>query len=111
MNKTEAHNITLQLEKWARERDTRMKGVENLTDEQWTTLGLVLGFLRDYVHHMKLCPSEPDYHNRKNWHPLYTIYADFDKHLCIDDHNNNFLCSNGWDAHFDPYEYVKKWRQ
>lgn len=91
-------------------RKERMQTLKNMTDEQWETLGLVDGVLRDLVREMRLHPDEPDYHNRDNWHPLYKIYIDFTQHMCLDDYNDEFLYSSGWDAHFTPYEYVKKWR-
>lgn len=106
----EREEFEIKMAEFKESRERRMKALENMDSEQWETLGLVSGVLRDLVHHMRLMPVEADYHNRDNWHPLHAIWVDFDKHMCLDDYNNNYLYSEGWEAHFRPYEHVKKWR-
>jgi hypothetical protein len=101
---------TQKIEDFYNERFNNESAVVNLTEEQWTTLGLVHGILRDLVHDMRLHPDKPDYHNRAAWHPIYKTYIDFSKHMCLDDYNNDYLYSDGWKAQQQPYEYIKRWR-
>ena len=63
------------------ERFNNESAVVNLTEEQWTTLGLVHGILRDLVHDMRLHPDKPEYHNRAAWHPIYKTYRTHKKRV------------------------------
>jgi len=102
-----ADTTTQKIEDFYYERSNNESGVSNLTEEQWTTLGMVHGILRDLVHDMRLHPDKRD---RDTWHPLYKTYVDFTTHMCLDDYNMDYLYSDGWNAHQSPYEFIKRWR-
>ena len=104
-------NTEMEISDWKEQRKINEDALQNLTEVQWATLGIVNGILRNLVHDMRVHPDEPNYHKRENWHPLYTAYINLSEHMCMDDYNQTYFYTDGWDSKFAPYEYIKKWRR
>lgn len=102
--------IGVSIEESVENRKEQLQGMKNLTEEQLQTLGIVKGVLRGLNHELRLHPKEEDMHNRDNWHPVYTAYMDLLHDFQLNDSNNKFMYSDGYEAGFNPYDFIKKFR-